>query len=93
MLPAGGLAGLVHGAVAVTVLFPVVLPPAHPRMALRDAGDQALVEAPGLLTLADGRSTPTLLLCAPRPLRRDRGRIRRLGRLIELIAGPGIVSV
>jgi hypothetical protein len=58
----GALAGLVHGALAVTVLFPVVLPLVHPRMALRGAGDRALVEAPGLLVLAYGRWTPVLLL-------------------------------
>ena len=58
----GALAGLVHGAVAILVLFPVALPLAHPRMALRAATDRALVEAPGPLTLGYGRSTPALLL-------------------------------
>jgi hypothetical protein len=58
----GALAGLVHGALAVTVLFPVVLPLVHPRMALRGGMDRALVEAPGMLVLAYGRWTPALLL-------------------------------
>jgi hypothetical protein len=58
----GALAGLVHGALAVTVLFPVLLPLVHPRMAVRGGTDRALIEAPGLLVLAYGRSTPALLV-------------------------------
>ena len=58
----GALAGLVHGVLAVTVLFPVVLPLVHPRMALRGGADDALVEAPGLLVFAYGRWTPAVLL-------------------------------
>ena len=58
----GALAGLLHGAAAVTVLFPLVLPLLHPRMALRAAGDRALVEAPSALVLAYGRWTPPLLV-------------------------------
>lgn len=58
----GALTGLVHGAVAILVLFPVALPLAHPRMALRGTTDRALVEAPGALTLGYGRWTPALLL-------------------------------
>ena len=58
----GALAGLVHGALAITVLFPVALPLVHPRMALRGSPDRGLVEAPGPLVLAYGRWTPVLLL-------------------------------
>jgi hypothetical protein len=62
----GALAGLAHGAIAILVLFPVALPLAHPRMALRGttgrAPDRAMVQAPGSLTLAYGRWTPALLL-------------------------------
>jgi hypothetical protein len=58
----GALAGVVHGILAVTVLFPVVLPLVHPRMALGSTGGRAVVEAPGLLMLAYGRGTPALLL-------------------------------
>jgi hypothetical protein len=58
----GALAGLVHGIVAVGVLFPVVLPVVHRRMALRGDRERAIVEAPGLLTIAYGRWTPVLLI-------------------------------
>jgi hypothetical protein len=58
----GALAGLAHGLLAITVLFPVVLPLVHPRMTLRGGRDRALVEPPGLLALAYGRWTPVLLL-------------------------------
>jgi hypothetical protein len=52
----------VHGAAAATVLFPVLLPLAHPRMALHGGEGRALLEAPGALALAYGRWTPVLLV-------------------------------
>lgn len=58
----GALAGLVHGVVAATVVYPVLLPAASPRMSLRRDPGRAVLEAPGALMLAYGRATPLVLL-------------------------------
>jgi hypothetical protein len=58
----GALAGGVHGALAVTLLFPVLLALVHPRMALGLVRGSALVEAPGPLLVSYGRWTAPLVL-------------------------------
>jgi hypothetical protein len=61
----GGLLGLLHGAVALTVLVPL-LPGVHPRMASARAGLQstAALEPPGLLGLNYGLQTPLVTFAA-----------------------------
>ncbi len=60
----GGLLGLLHGIVALTVIVPL-LPGVHPRMASDRAGPSARagLEPPGLLALNYGAQTP-LVTCA-----------------------------
>ena len=62
---AGGLLGLLHGAVAMLVIVPL-LPGIHPRMASERAGlsGGAALEPPGLLGLHYGRETPTVTMLA-----------------------------
>jgi hypothetical protein len=61
----GGLLGLVHAAVALLVLVPL-LPGVHPRMASERAGPAAgpVLEPPGLLGLNYGRETPIVIVLA-----------------------------
>jgi hypothetical protein len=61
----GGLLGVVHGAVALLVLVPL-LPGVHPRMASERAGlsNGAALEPPGLLALNYGRETPLVTMVA-----------------------------
>lgn len=61
----GGLLGLLHVAVALTVLLPL-LPGLHPRMASHRAGPQsrAVLEPPGLLALNYGLQTPVVAVVA-----------------------------
>lgn len=61
----GALLGLVHVAVALTVLLPL-LPGLHPRMASHRAGPDstALLEPPGLLALNYGVQTPLVTVIA-----------------------------
>jgi len=61
----GALLGLLHVAVAVTVLLPL-LPGAHPRMASHRAGpaSTAVLEPPGLLALNYGIQTPAVAIVA-----------------------------
>jgi hypothetical protein len=61
----GGLLGLLHVAVALTVLLPL-LPGVHPRMASRRAGPRstAVLEPPGLLALSYGVQTPAVAVAA-----------------------------
>jgi hypothetical protein len=61
----GGLLGLLHGAVALTVLLPL-LPGVHPRMASHRAGPRstAVLEPPGLLAMNYGLQTPTVAIAA-----------------------------
>ncbi|SRR5690606_4858378 len=61
----GGLLGLLHGVVALTVLLPL-LPGVHPRMASHRAGPRstAVLEPPGLLGLNYGIQTPAVALVA-----------------------------
>jgi hypothetical protein len=61
----GGLLGLLHGAVALTVLIPL-LPGVHPRMASHRAGPRstAVLEPPGLLAMNYGLQTPTVAIAA-----------------------------
>jgi hypothetical protein len=61
----GGLLGLVHGAVALLVIVPL-LPGVHPHMASERAGlsSGAALEPPGLLGLNYGRQTPVVALLA-----------------------------
>ena len=61
----GGLFGLFHALVALTVLVPL-LPGIHPRMASERAGPDstALLEPPGLLALNYGVSTPLVTIAA-----------------------------
>lgn len=61
----GGLFGVLHGVVALTVLVPV-LPGIHPRMASERGGPEldAVLEPPGLLALNYGRETPAVALVA-----------------------------
>lgn len=61
----GGLFGLVHVAVALTVLVPL-LEGIHPRMASGRAGPSstAMLEPPGLLGLNYGTATPVVAVLA-----------------------------
>jgi len=61
----GGLLGLLHVAVALTVLVPL-LEGIHPRMASRRAGpsSRAVLEPPGLLGLNYGAETPIVAVVA-----------------------------
>jgi hypothetical protein len=61
----GGLLGLLHGVVALTVLIPMLVG-VHPRMASERAGPDstAVLEPPGLLALNYGRQTPLVALVA-----------------------------
>ncbi|QNN53960.1 hypothetical protein [Nocardioides mesophilus] len=61
----GGLLGLLHVAVALLVLLPL-LPGLHPRMASHRAGpdSSAVLEPPGLLALNYGVQTPTVTVLA-----------------------------
>ncbi len=61
----GGLLGVVHAGVALTVLVPV-LGGVHPRMATSRAGPRsvAVLEPPGLLGLNYGGQTPAVALAA-----------------------------
>jgi hypothetical protein len=61
----GGLLGLVHVAVALTVLVPL-LPGVHPRIASDRAGRSttAALEPPGLLSLNYGHQTPAVAVAA-----------------------------
>lgn len=61
----GGLLGLLHATVALTVLVPL-LPGVHPRMASPRAGPSstATLEPPGLLGLNYGAQTPVVTTAA-----------------------------
>ncbi|MDQ0822536.1 hypothetical protein QFZ79_000274 [Arthrobacter sp. V4I6] len=61
----GALLGLLHVAVALTVILPL-LPGAHPRMASTRAGpaNRAVLEPPGLLGLNYGIQTPAVAIVA-----------------------------
>jgi hypothetical protein len=61
----GGLLGLLHVAVALTVILPL-LPGVHPRMASERAGPfrTAALEPPGLLALNYGFQTPAVAVMA-----------------------------
>ncbi|WP_246051113.1 hypothetical protein [Nocardioides guangzhouensis] len=61
----GGLLGLLHGAVALTVLIPLLVG-VHPRMASNRAGpgSTAVLEPPGLAGLNYGAQTPLVTLAA-----------------------------
>jgi hypothetical protein len=61
----GGALGLVHVAVALTILLPL-LPGVHPRMASERAGPSsiAVLEPPGLLGLNYGAETPAVAIGA-----------------------------
>lgn len=61
----GALLGLVHVAVALTVILPL-LPGVHPRMASPRAGpaSRAVLEPPGLLGLNYGIQTPAVAIVA-----------------------------
>jgi hypothetical protein len=61
----GGLLGLLHVAVALTVLVPL-LPGIHPRLASARAGrsSTAALEPPGLFGLNYGRETPAVAIAA-----------------------------
>jgi hypothetical protein len=61
----GGLLGLLHVAIALTVLVPV-LAGVHPRMASHRAGPEstAVLEPPGLLGLSYGGQTPAVAVVA-----------------------------
>jgi hypothetical protein len=61
----GGLLGLLHVAVALMVLLPL-LPGLHPRMASHRAGlaSRAVLEPPGLLALNYGVQTPAVAVVA-----------------------------
>jgi hypothetical protein len=62
---AGGLLGVLHGAVALLVIVPL-LPGIHPHMASERAGlsSGAALEPPGLLGLNYGRETPVVTMLA-----------------------------
>ena len=62
---AGGLLGVLHGAVALLVIVPL-LPGVHPHMASERAGlsASAALEPPGLLALNYGRETPLVTMLA-----------------------------
>ena len=59
----GALFGLLHAAVALTILVPL-LPGVHPRMASNRAGpaSTAVLEPPGLLALNYGAETPVVTI-------------------------------
>ena len=61
----GALLGILHVAVALTVLLPL-LPGVHPRMASPRAGpaSTAVLEPPGLLALNYGVQTPAVAVVA-----------------------------
>jgi hypothetical protein len=61
----GALLGLLHGAVALLVIVPL-LPGVHPHMASERAGlsSGAALEPPGLLALNYGRETPLVTMLA-----------------------------
>jgi hypothetical protein len=61
----GALLGLLHGAVALTVIVPL-LPGVHPRMASARAGPRssAALEPPGFLAVNYGPQTPAVTLLA-----------------------------
>lgn len=61
----GGLLGALHGAVALTVLLPMLVG-IHPRMASHRAGPSstAVLEPPGLLGLNYGAQTPIVTMAA-----------------------------
>jgi uncharacterized membrane protein YagU involved in acid resistance len=61
----GGLLGLLHVAVALTVLVPLIAG-VHPRIASERAGrsSTAVLEPPGLLGLNYGASTPIVAIAA-----------------------------
>ncbi|QTG82884.1 hypothetical protein J5251_01860 [Arthrobacter crystallopoietes] len=61
----GGLLGLLHVAVALTIVLPL-LPGVHPRMASHRAGpsNRAALEPPGLLALNYGIQTPAVAVAA-----------------------------
>jgi hypothetical protein len=61
----GGLLGVLHGAVALLVIVPL-LPGIHPRMASERAGLSSgpTLEPPGLLGLNYGRETPLVTMLA-----------------------------
>jgi hypothetical protein len=61
----GGALGVAHGAVALTVLVPL-LPGVHLRLASERAGpgERALLEPPGLLALHYGAATPAVTAAA-----------------------------
>ncbi len=61
----GGLLGLLHVAVALMALLPL-LPGFHPRMASHRAGpwSRAVLEPPGLLALSYGAQTPAVAVVA-----------------------------
>ena len=61
----GGLLGVVHAAVALTVLVPL-LPGVHPRMASERAGpgSTAALEPPGLAGVNYGMQTPVVTFAA-----------------------------
>lgn len=61
----GALFGLVHVAIALTILVPL-LPGVHPRMASERAGpaSTAVLEPPGLLGLNYGTETPVVAIVA-----------------------------
>ena len=61
----GGLLGLLHVAVALMVILPLV-PGLHPRMASQRAGPEsrAVLEPPGLLALSYGVQTPAVAILA-----------------------------
>jgi hypothetical protein len=62
---AGGLLGVLHGAVALLVIVPL-LPGIHPHMASERAGPSrgAALEPPGVLGLNYGRETPLVTMLA-----------------------------
>ncbi len=61
----GALLGLLHGAVALTLILPL-LPGIHPRMASHRAGpaSRAVLEPPGLLGLNYGFQSPAVAAAA-----------------------------
>jgi hypothetical protein len=61
----GALFGLLHVAIALTVIIPL-LPGVHPRLASERAGPETrtVLEPPGLLALNYGRQTPLVTIVA-----------------------------
>jgi hypothetical protein len=61
----GGILGLLHVSVALTIILPL-LPGVHPRMASERAGPAsiAVLEPPGLLGLNYGTETPAVAIVA-----------------------------